>query len=91
MNDISELWISPWRKMQESLALEFGAEPARGPAAEVAPAANGALVATGSWLVRARSREVRIQSSYSRGNIETTQIRRAALEQSRFRTRQSDE
>jgi hypothetical protein len=71
MNDINELWISPWRKLQENLAMEFGAESSRGPAAEAASAVNGALIPTGSWLVRARSREARIQPSYSRGNIET--------------------
>jgi len=61
MNEVNELWISPWRKMQESLAIEFGGESSReGCAAGEVAGLSGTVVPTASWLVRARSREVRM-------------------------------
>jgi hypothetical protein len=62
MNEMNELWISPWRKMQESLAIEFEGESSRGGCAtgEVATGVTGTVVPAASWLVRARSREVRM-------------------------------
>lgn len=61
MNEMNELWISPWRKMQESLAIEFDGESSRGGCAdgEIAAGVSGTVVPGASWLVRARSREVR--------------------------------
>jgi hypothetical protein len=59
MNEICESWISPWRKMQENLAIEFGAESSHGGStpADTIPNSNRTVVPGASWLARARSRQ----------------------------------
>jgi len=66
MNDENELWSSPWRKLQKDLASGFRLEgsgekvstdESRFPGASPVP---GRIVPSTSWLVRARSRKVRV-------------------------------
>ena len=56
MNDVSELWISPWRKLQKNLA--SGLEEALGAGLTACPLRYPSNVGTaGSWLLRARNRK----------------------------------
>jgi hypothetical protein len=66
MNDVNELWSSPWRKLQKNLA---SGAPLDGPGQKAstdesrfqgASPVPGRIVPSTSWLVRARSREVRV-------------------------------
>jgi hypothetical protein len=61
MNDVNELWSSPWRTLQKNLASGFSFEGSSG-----AKFAIGQLplpprmVADSSWLVRAHSRTTQV-------------------------------
>jgi hypothetical protein len=60
MNYVNGLWSSPWRRLQKNLARGFAIE-GRGEARSVRHAqVQGMLVPSNSWLVRARSRKVRV-------------------------------
>ena len=61
MNDVNELWSSPWRKLQKNLASGFGADESvlDVPGCEL-QAPGSAAASTGSWLVRARSVKMRV-------------------------------
>jgi hypothetical protein len=67
MNEINELWISPWRKLHQDLAIEFAVESLRnGMAAGTAdPGAHATVMPSASWLARARSREAPISKNCS--------------------------
>lgn len=59
MNDVNELWSSPWRKLQKNLASGFGSNEAGVglPTCEVQTPARAA--SSSSWLMRARSADAR--------------------------------
>jgi hypothetical protein len=72
MNDVNELWSSPWRKLHENLASgarlestgqmqgsgqKVSTDESRFPGAS---AVSGRMVPSTSWLVRARSRKARV-------------------------------
>jgi hypothetical protein len=59
MNDVNELWSSPWRKLQENLASGFDMAGAGANFRISEPQAPGPISPSTSWLVRARSRRVR--------------------------------
>jgi hypothetical protein len=62
MNDVNEMWSSPWRKLQKNLASGFAIEESnswicdsRSPgSAQVSGSAQVLGSAVHSWLVRAR-------------------------------------
>ena len=60
MNEVNELWSSPWLKLQKALASGFGID---GPCRDIPawePPSPVRIVSSNSWLVRARSREVQV-------------------------------
>jgi hypothetical protein len=66
MNDVNELWSSPWRRLQKNLASgapfdasgqKVSTDESWFPGASPVPAR---IVPSTSWLVRARSRKVRV-------------------------------
>jgi hypothetical protein len=68
MNDVNEMWGSPWRTLQKNLANGFAIEESNpwdcgSPFSGSAQAPRNAQVpvrTAHSWLVRARSRKVRV-------------------------------
>jgi hypothetical protein len=60
MNEVSELWSSPWRTLQKDLATSFGVAGSNQRAGvRISLSVQADLMPTGSWLLRARSRKVR--------------------------------
>jgi hypothetical protein len=60
MNDVNELWSSPWRKLQKNLASGFDMAGS-GPGFRISePPVPGPTASSASWLVRARHRRVRV-------------------------------
>jgi hypothetical protein len=57
MNDVNELWSSPWRRLQKNLASGYGLEGSSRDILFCAPQAPGRMASSNSWLARARSRE----------------------------------
>jgi hypothetical protein len=66
MSDVMEMWNSPWRTLQKHLARGFEfEESAQNPWGCDSPHPGGSQFpgrAAHSWLVRARSRELRLAS-----------------------------
>jgi len=66
MSDVNEMWSSPWRTLQKNLASGFaieGMESGRNLWIGDSPHPGRSQVpgwAANSWLVRARSRELRL-------------------------------
>jgi hypothetical protein len=60
MNDVNELWSSPWRQLQKDLASGYGADGSSHDILFCAPQAPGRMASSNSWLVRARSRVVKV-------------------------------
>ena len=66
MSDVNEIWSSPWRTLQKNLASGFaieGMESVRNLWIGDSPHPGRSQVpgwAANSWLVRARSRELRL-------------------------------
>ncbi|HEY0747655.1 MAG TPA: hypothetical protein VGD63_13225 [Steroidobacteraceae bacterium] len=58
MNDVNELWSSPWRKLQKNLASGFGVDGAGQTFAMSDREVYVRPASSSSWLVRARSRKV---------------------------------
>ena len=59
MNDIYELWSLPWHALHKNLAKDFGVQEAAGGCADrESVKVRSAVVYAGSWLSRARYREV---------------------------------
>jgi hypothetical protein len=59
MNDVNELWSSPWLELQKNLASGFGIEGSGECPWISEPQVEGRIVSSTSWLVRARSRKAR--------------------------------
>jgi hypothetical protein len=57
MNDVNELWSSPWRKLQKNLASGFVLDGSGKGFAISELEVHGTSVCSSSWLVRARSRK----------------------------------
>jgi hypothetical protein len=68
MNDVNEMWGSPWRTLQKNLASGFALEAMKSgqnPRVCESPHPGRSQVpgrAANSWLVRARTRELRLAS-----------------------------
>ena len=56
MNDVNELWNSPWRTLQKHLASGLGAAGSVANSPTFEAPVQGRALPTSSWLVRARSR-----------------------------------
>jgi hypothetical protein len=60
MNDVNELWSSPWRKLQKNLASGFNIEGS-GPNLLIGSAqVANRITPSSSWLVRAHSRKAQV-------------------------------
>jgi hypothetical protein len=62
MNDVNEMWSSPWRKLQKNLASGIGSK-SEGSGQNpwiCQPQVAGRIALYGSWLVRARSLKARV-------------------------------
>jgi hypothetical protein len=57
MNDVNELWSSPWRTLQKNLASGFGVDGAGANFAIGQSPVPARTMPTSSWLVRAHSRK----------------------------------
>jgi hypothetical protein len=62
MNDVDALWISPWRKLQKSLASGLGEAQGRGLEVCQPMRRPSNVIPAGSWLIRARNRKEQVLS-----------------------------
>jgi hypothetical protein len=56
MNDVNELWNSPWLTLQKNLASGLGVAGSVAHSPAFKAPVQGRALPTSSWLVRARSR-----------------------------------
>ena len=60
MNDVNELWSSPWRKLQKNLASGFSIGGSGQNLSIVGAQVVGRITPSSSWLVRAHSRKAQM-------------------------------